>query len=120
MTEMKLTELECARIELHFSEHSKLKQTYQIMMKDKELLENKAQIANLISRNAQLELETKQIAIENFKETIKKHQENYESGLQANIKDRLGILEGDKFSYSLDTLEVQVSNKQTEKPKEKG
>lgn len=116
MTEMKLTEKEFLKIELHYSEQRNLDLQKDLMNKDKELLKNKAQIAQMIKQNAELEIINKNQQIANFIETIKAHQTSYETGLKAAVKKRLKIKDDESFSYSPDTLEVTV--KQTETRKE--
>ena len=75
MTELKLTVEEMLRIELHYSEHRCLEKDRDILVKEQELLKNKAQIAQLIKQNAELEVIQKNKQITGFSQTIKNHQE---------------------------------------------
>lgn len=122
MTELKLTVEEMLRIELHYSEHRCLEKDRDILVKEQELLKNKAQIAQLIKQNAELEVIQKNKQITGFSQTIKNHQDSYENNLKAQIMARLELKPGQNFSYAADTLEVTISgepNKQTESKKEK-
>ena len=108
MTEMKLTLEEFLRIELHYSESRNLKLQKDIMIKEKEGLKNKAQIALLIKQNAELEIINKDKRLIEFGETIKSHQKAYETGLKEGVKKRLKIKPSETFAYSPDTLEVTI------------
>lgn len=109
MTEiLELTMEEMLRIELHYSDQRNLKSRKHVMEKDQELLKNKAQIAQLIAKVAELELQEKVNQASDFGQIIKNHQDSYEKGHKQQIKDRLGIKDDETFSYSADTLEVTI------------
>ena len=121
MTELKLTTEEMLRMELHYCEQRTLQKEKEILVKEKELLKNKSHIAQLIDKNAQLELIQKTQQTLEFSQTIKDHQKSYENNLKKKVMERLNLKEGQDFSYSPDTLEVTITttnSKQTDKKKE--
>ena len=121
MTELKLTMEEMLRMELHYSEQRTLQKQKEILVKEKELLQNKAHIAQLIKQNAELELIQKGQQTIEFSQTIKDHQKGYENNFKKQVMERLNLKEGQDFSYSPDTLEVTITetnSKQNDKKKE--
>lgn len=105
---LQLTMEEMLQLEMHYCEQTNLKLQKEVMVKDKDLLKNKVQIAQLIAKVAELEVKEKSKQILDFENTIKSHQENYELGQKKQIKDRLGMADDETFSYSPKTLEVTI------------
>ena len=115
MSEKKLTGEEFLEIQLHYAEQKLFAAQKQIMDKEKEILKYKAELAQVIKKNAEFEIAIKNNAIIDFNKKMKSHQENYELGVKQKIKDRLKIAAEETFEYSPDTLEVTIkqTNRQT-------